>query len=90
MQSQGRYSLDNCHAPFVQAVKKAYRCGSDADAINLLLDFIQDGTLQTALTRIDWVQQSNTIPANPIPSNFSEQKDDLQVSRLAELLPGEF
>jgi len=90
MKSPSRYSLDTCHDPLVESVKRAYRCGSDADAINLLLDFIQDGTLQTALTRIDWVQQSHTVPANPIPSNFPEQKDDLQVSRLAELLPGEF
>ncbi len=56
-----RYSIDRKHEAFVQATQEAYRCGSEADAINLLLDFIQDGTLATALGRIRKYQQSVEI-----------------------------
>jgi|GEM_PF-2116668 len=65
-----RYSIDKKHAAFVQATREAYRCGSEADAINLLLDFIQDGTLETALARIRQYQHSLAIAQTPLESNL--------------------
>ncbi len=77
-----RHALDVKHNSFVQATKLAYRCGSDADAINLLLDFIQDGTLETALPRIRMYQDSPEIHADPQRStNGADLRD------LAAILP---
>ena len=80
-----RHALDTKHNSFVQATKLTYRCGSDADAINLLLDFIQDGTLQTALQRIQMVQDSSEIPINPRQATSGADLRDL-----AAILPEEF
>lgn len=90
MQSPKRHSLDKRHNAFVQAIKEAYRCNGDTAAINLLLDFIQDEILETALARIDWVQQSPAIPAKPTQSKFTDREGDSSTKRLAALLPEEF
>ena len=72
-----RYSIDRKHEAFVQATQEAYRCGSEADAINLLLDFIQDGTLANALGRIRKYQQSAEMAhklSEALPSNQIRQQ----------------
>ena len=85
-----RYSIDQKHEAFVQATQEAYRCGSEADAINLLLDFIQDGTLATALGRIRKYQQSveiaqkssGDVPANKLVLQPSLPYSSLQAQAL--------
>ena len=80
-----RHALDIKHNDFVQATKLAYRCSGDSEAVNLLLDFIQDGTLQTALARIRMVQDSSEIHTDP-----RQTTNGANLRELAAILPEEF